>query len=129
MKTVSFLVVIVVTCIVAEVTKNTSETLKLQQNKTIDVHSHNSNKTAKSIHLPSGHQEHHNFTNLQRISNVLNVFSISELAHVWNQHEHEFNANCSRNMREYFHGLQKGNLWAVKSEYIYSLYATIFKEN
>lgn len=113
MKSVSFL--LFVACIAAEVTKSASDTLKLQ-NKTIDAHPAHSNKTAKSIHLPSVHQEHHNFTNLLRLSNVLNVFSIEELANVWIRHEHEFSANCSRNMREYFHGLQRGNLWAVKSE-------------
>lgn len=115
------LLVFCIICISAEVTKSISgDTLKVQ-NKTIDVHAQNPIKLEKSLYLPSTsavyqEQQIDNFTNLVRLADILDIFNIEDVAKVWSQHEHEFNVNCSKHMKEYFRGLQKASLWAVKSE-------------
>lgn len=113
MKNISFLLLL--SCIAAEVTQSVSDTLK-NQNKTIDSLPQNPSRTAKPLQLASSYQEHDNFTNFVRLADVLDIFNIEEVARVWHQHESEFNHNCSKHMKEYFRGLQKGHLWAVKSE-------------
>lgn len=107
--------VLLAATVFAEVTKSGSDTLKIQ-NKTADVQLINPNKTAKSLHVPSNYQEVNNFTNLVRLADILDIFNIADVAREWNAHEHQFNMNCSKHMKEYFNGLQRGNLWAVKSE-------------
>lgn len=76
------------------------------------------------LHLTGHHEHHHseNFTNFVRIANVLDIFNIEDVARVWHEHDTEFNHNCSKHMKEYFHGLQRGHLWAVKSKFDLFLY-------
>lgn len=110
-----------IACISTEVTKSIGGDKIKVQNKTIDVHTQNPIKSEKSLYLPSTStvyqdQQHDNFTNLVRLADILDIFNIEDVAKVWSQHEHEFNKNCSKHMKEYFRGLQKASLWAVKSE-------------
>lgn len=59
---------------------------------------------------------HHNFTNLIRISNILDVFNIERIGTEWDAVSREISANCSTDMIEYLQGLQTSKIWAVKSK-------------
>lgn len=56
-----------------------------------------------------------NFTNLIRINELLDVFNIENVGASWASIQGHLNANCSRDMTDYFQGLQDGDVWAIKS--------------
>lgn len=59
-----------------------------------------------------------NYKNMLRIKDVLDVFSITNLAENWNTLRSEFTSNCSEDMTHYFNGMSIGRMWAAKSKSI-----------
>lgn len=59
-----------------------------------------------------------NSTKLVRISELLDIFNIEQLATLWNTLDAEISDHCSNDMVDYLNGLKSGKLWAVKSEYL-----------
>lgn len=57
-----------------------------------------------------------NYKNMLRIREILDVFSISNLAENWNTLRSEFTSNCSEDMTHYFNGMSIGRIWAAKSK-------------
>lgn len=61
-----------------------------------------------------------NYTNLIRISDLLNVFNIENVGLMWNNVGYQLNKNCSRNTFEYLKGLESGKHWAIQSKFIFN---------
>lgn len=59
-----------------------------------------------------------NFTDLVRLSDVLMVFDLKQLANKWSHVKDALQPNCAAHMTNYFRGLQQRKLWAIKSELI-----------
>lgn len=59
-----------------------------------------------------------NFTDLLRLSDVLMVFDLKQLANKWSHVKDALQPNCAAHMTNYFRGLQQRKLWAIKSELI-----------
>lgn len=58
-----------------------------------------------------------NFSNLVRISDLLDVFNIENIGSMWSTFGHKLNKNCSADMVKYLKGLQSGQSWAIKSKF------------
>lgn len=67
-------------------------------------------------HLHRNNNNNINATNFLRLEDVLDIFNIADLSLKWNNVNHQFHENCSRDMHEYFNGLQMRRIWAAKSE-------------
>ncbi|XP_037917287.1 nose resistant to fluoxetine protein 6-like [Hermetia illucens] len=57
-----------------------------------------------------------NSTKLVRISELLDIFNIEQLATLWNTLDAEISDHCSNDMVDYLNGLKSGKLWAVKMD-------------
>lgn len=60
--------------------------------------------------------EEFDYKNMLRIKEILDVFSITNLAENWNKLRSEFTSNCSEDMTHYFNGMSIGRIWAAKSK-------------
>lgn len=60
-----------------------------------------------------------NYTDLLRISDVLDVFNVKHIGAQWSVFEKKLNANCSKDIQEYLQALQTAEVWALKSKYFY----------
>lgn len=65
--------------------------------------------------LPRTINEGKNYTNLIRINELLDVFNIQNVGASWSIIRGLLGNNCSRDMIDYFQGLQDGDVWAIKS--------------
>lgn len=75
-----------------------------------------SDRTSLASSQQQNNNKYDNATHFLRLEDVLDIFSIEELAINWNSLNHQFHENCSRDMHEYFNGLKMQKIWAVKSE-------------
>lgn len=57
-----------------------------------------------------------NYTDLLRISDVLDVFNVRHIGAQWSVFEKKLNANCSKDIQEYLQALQMAEMWALKSK-------------
>jgi hypothetical protein len=57
-----------------------------------------------------------NFSNLIRIGDILDLFSISKIGALWSVIEPQLSISCSNNMMVYFRGLENEKMWALKSK-------------
>lgn len=80
--------------------------------------------TVKSVNLklPFNQYTNDEFTNLTRISDMLNVFNVQNIGSFWNVLDKHLNRNCSKDMYDYLEGLRNGKIWALKSKFICSFY-------
>lgn len=76
-----------------------------------------SSPSSSAKHLHINNNQHYNSTKFLRLEDVLDIFNIEELALIWNNVDKEFHENCSRDMHQYFIGLNMHKIWAVKSKY------------
>ncbi|XP_053691463.1 O-acyltransferase like protein [Sabethes cyaneus] len=56
------------------------------------------------------------FENLIILDDLLDVFDIRSIGLNWNNVYKLLTSNCSRDMKEYLHGLQAGKIWAIKMD-------------
>uniref|UniRef100_W8B935 Nose resistant to fluoxetine protein 6 n=1 Tax=Ceratitis capitata TaxID=7213 RepID=W8B935_CERCA len=54
--------------------------------------------------------------NAVRLKNVLNIFDITHVAEEWSSVQQAINTNCSKDMEQYFSGLNAANIWAMKMD-------------
>ena len=73
--------------------------------------------SAPGHHAAGLHPFDFNVTNLKRVSEILNVFSVENIGINWNTIESKLNSNCSKDLLEYLDALQKGRIWSLKSEF------------
>lgn len=64
----------------------------------------------------SGHNSIQNFTNLIRISDILDVFDLEQIGADWDVVGQQIGTNCSTDMTDYLQGLKTGKIWAIKSK-------------
>lgn len=57
-----------------------------------------------------------NFSNITRIEDILNIFSIDLIASNWLDIYKELDKNCAKDMLLYLAGLQERKIWAMKSK-------------
>lgn len=57
-----------------------------------------------------------NYKQMLRIKDVLDIFSITNLAENWSTLKSKFTNNCSEDMTQYFNGMNTGRMWAAKSK-------------
>lgn len=114
-----------------------AEVLVKIENDTQSVHNHHINSSNNNQHHDDPHllnqpsksdrtssstaqhllnNKYDNATHFLRLEDVLDIFNIEELALNWNNVDHQFHGNCSRDMHEYFYGLRTHKIWAIKSE-------------
>lgn len=63
-----------------------------------------------------------NYTDLLRISDVLDVFNVRHIGAQWSVFEKKLNANCSKDIQEYLQALQMAEMWALKSKCLLIIY-------
>lgn len=57
-----------------------------------------------------------NYTDLLRMSDVLDVFNVRHIGAQWSVFGKKLNANCSKDIQEYLQALQMAEMWALKSK-------------
>lgn len=58
----------------------------------------------------------HNYENLTSISEILELFSVDVIGSQWTNIHKRLTTACAHNMMEYLNGLEKKEVWAIKSE-------------
>lgn len=58
----------------------------------------------------------HNYDNLTSISEILELFSVDVIGSQWTNIHKRLTTACAHNMMEYLNGLEKKEVWAIKSE-------------
>lgn len=71
-----------------------------------------------TFHSSSGPNLIQNFTNLIRISDILDVFDLEQIGADWDIVGQQIGTNCSTDMTDYLQGLKTGKIWAIKSKFI-----------
>lgn len=57
-----------------------------------------------------------NFNDIKLIDDLLDIFNLAQLGSQWSTVREKLSTICARDMTEYFYGLEKGKLWALKSK-------------
>lgn len=57
-----------------------------------------------------------NFNDIKLINDMLDVFNIAHLGAQWSNVQGKLSKKCASDMTEYFVGLEKRKLWALKSK-------------
>lgn len=58
-----------------------------------------------------------NYENLTRIEDILNLISVQVIGSQWKNIHSRVSANCAHDMTNYLNGLEKKEIWAIKSKY------------
>lgn len=74
-------------------------------------------KLDPTVNPNSTEKEEFNYQKMLRIRDVLDLFSITNLAENWSTLKSEFTNNCSEDMTHYFNGMSIGRMWAAKSKF------------
>lgn len=57
-----------------------------------------------------------NHTEFLQIRDVLNVFSVEHIGHLWPEMSAQLSGQCARDLLVYMQALEEGSMWAMQSE-------------
>lgn len=76
-------------------------------------------QTAHKMLVPPRMKQMQNSTEMQTLEDLLDVFSATRLAHVWNRTQDlRVSQECHGDMTFFLQALRRGDLWALQSEYL-----------
>lgn len=57
-----------------------------------------------------------NHTEFLQIRDVLNVFSVEHIGHLWPEMAVHLNRQCAKDLLDYMQALERGSMWAMQSK-------------
>lgn len=84
----------------------------------VESQSPNNNSSSRINHLKT--LDVHNYENITRIEEILDLFSVRVIGSQWTNIYNKLSTVCAENMMKYLNGLEQKEIWAIKSKLSYS---------